>query len=382
MKVALLVPGFSAHERDWCIPALLDYVRVLAQRATVHVFTLRWPEQGRKYSVYGATVHALDGRKQLGVSVLGLWARALRAIASEQRRAPFDVLHAFWADEPGWVAALASRWLNIPAIISLAGGELVGLPDIGYGLQRLPGRTTLIRLALRRATRVTIGSEYLCALAHSQCNPRKLLRVPLGVDTARFSPLPVGGESSIAKRSGEGKRVRERSPGILSVASLHPVKNHALLLRAFRRVAAELAEVQLQLAGDGPLKYELVQLAEGLNVQFLGEVDHGALPEIYRRADVFVQTSRHEAQGMAVLEAAACGVPVVGTPVGVLPEIGLVVRDEREIADQLLALLRDAPRRRALGEAARKKVEAEYSLTSTVERFEQLYRVASRGGEK
>jgi hypothetical protein len=189
MKVALIVPGFSAHERDWCIPALLNYVRVLAQQAEVHVFTLRWPEHGRTYPVFGATVHALNGREHLGARAFGLWGRALRAITFQHRRTPFEVLHAFWADEPGWVAALASRWLKVRAILSLAGGELVGRREIGYGLQLLPGRRALIRAALRQAKYVTAGSDYLCTLARAYCDPRKLVRVPLGVDTAFFSPL-------------------------------------------------------------------------------------------------------------------------------------------------------------------------------------------------
>ena len=374
MKIALVVPGFSAHEQDWGIPALLDYVRALARQAEVHVFTLRWPEYERTYSVYGATVHALDGREHLGARAVSLWARALRAMTAEHRRAPFDVLHAFWADEPGWVAALASRRLKVRAIISLAGGELVGRRDLGYGLQLLPGRKMLIRFALHHTDHVTAGSKYLCALARPHCDPRKLVRVPLGVDTVRFSPLALGDVSSGAKGSGEGQGVREKSGIILNVASLSPVKNHVLLLRAFRHVSAERPEAHLQLAGDGPLKPELIRLAEGLKVEFLGEVNHGALPDVYRRAAVFAQTSWHEAQGMAVLEAAACGVPVVGTPVGILPEVGLVAGNEDELAQRLMGLLRDTPRRRALGEAARKKVEAEYSLASTMERFTTLYR--------
>src|SRR5436305_1637369 len=98
MKLAIIVPGFSANEQDWCIPALLDFVRVLAMQADVHVFTLRWPERAADYDVYHAHVHALGGTSRLGPRVLGLWSRALRAIAAEHRRAPFDVLHAFGVD--------------------------------------------------------------------------------------------------------------------------------------------------------------------------------------------------------------------------------------------------------------------------------------------
>src|SRR4051812_28560826 len=114
MKIGLVVPGFSEHERDWCIPALLDYVRVLAKRAEVHVFTLRWPEQRGTYPVFGATVHALYPGRRLGVRVLGFWERAVRAIAGEHKRGHFDVLHGFWVDEPGWVAAWAGQRLRVP----------------------------------------------------------------------------------------------------------------------------------------------------------------------------------------------------------------------------------------------------------------------------
>ncbi|MGH2522781.1 MAG: glycosyltransferase family 4 protein, partial [Anaerolineales bacterium] len=186
MKIGLVLPGFSADEQDWCIPALLNYVHTLAVRAEVHVFTLRWPERGGKYQVFGATVHALDGRKRMGVRVLNLWVRALRAMEAEHQRRPFDLLHAFWADEPGWLAAWAGARLDVPVVISLAGGELVGLRDIGYGLQLLRGRGPLIRWSLRRAARVTAGSNYLCKLARDHL-PRsqwsKITYAPLGVDT-------------------------------------------------------------------------------------------------------------------------------------------------------------------------------------------------------
>jgi glycosyltransferase involved in cell wall biosynthesis len=370
MKIALVVPGFSAHEKDWCIPALLNYVRALALQAEVHVFTLRWPERSGTYSVFGAKVHVLDGRKRLGVKVFSLWARALRLIAVEHRRAPFDVLHAFWADEPGWVAAWAGNRLNVPVIISLAGGELVGLRDIGYGLQLLPGRRFLVQWGLAHASRVTAGSNYLLGLARQslpQSHWAKLVRAPFGVDTDRFSPSRLTPHAS--RLTSHASRLTA-----INVGSLIPVKNQALLLCALARVPL----LSLRVVGVGALRNELQALASELKiaerVEFLGEVNHDDLPALYQTGDVFIQTSRHEAQGMAALEAAACGLPVVGTPVGVLPEIGMIARDEAELAQHLIELIADPPRWKTLGEAARAKVEADFSLGVAMKRFIDVYR--------
>jgi glycosyltransferase involved in cell wall biosynthesis len=363
MKIALIVPGFSANEKDWCIPALLNYVRALSPQAELHVFTLRWPERGGTYSVFGATVHALNGRKRLGMKVFSLWASALRAITAEHQRKPFDVLHAFWADEPGWVAAWAGNRLNIPVIISLAGGELIGLRDIGYGLQLLPGRRFLVQWGLAHASRFTAGSDYLLELARKslpQSQWAKLVRAPFGVDIDRFSASRVTHHASRLTA--------------LNVGSLIPVKNQAMLLRALARVPG----LCLQIAGEGVLRKGLQTLTSEMKiaerVEFLGEVNHADLPWLYQAANVFLQTSRHEAQGMAVLEAAAGGLPVVGTPVGVLPEIGVIARDEAELAQHLIELISDPPRWKTLGATARAKVEADFSLSVAMGRFMDVYR--------
>lgn len=361
MKVAIITPGFSAHEGDWCIPALRHYVSALARVADTHVFALRWPEREDTYSAFGATVHALNGYKRMGRRVLGLWQRALRALAAEHRRAPLDVIHAFWADEPGWIAMLAARWLQVRFVLSLAGGELVRLPELAYGLQLLPGRKWLVRLELRRAEAVTVGSSYLYNLAKAQCAPRRLVRLPLGVDTAFFSPAPPGGHSSHAKRI------------VLNVGSLYPVKGQATLVRAM----AQVPGAELQIIGEGPLEPELWALANELGlperVKLLGAVEHSSLPALYRAACVFVQASRHEAQGMALLEAAACGVPGIGTAVGVLPEIGRVAQTEAEMAQRLNELLADEAGWQRASQSARQCVEAGFSLTGAVEQFMNLY---------
>jgi len=365
MKIGLVVPGFSADEQDWCIPALLDHVRTLAAQAEVHIFTLRWPERGGAYSVYGATVHALDGRKHMGVRALALWGRAVSALAAEHQRGRFDVLHAFWLDEPGWVAAWAARRLGVRLVLSLAGGELSRLPDINYGLLLWPGRGQLVRAAARQAAVLTAGSRYYVDRAEAHFKSHGLNRTvylaPLGVDLARFAP---------PAQSAANQR-------IVNVGSLTAVKDQARLVRAFRRVAAAQPAADLVLAGEGALRPELQTLAAGLPVRFAGLVPHSHLPAWYADAALYAQTSRHEAQGLAVLEAAACGLPVVGTPVGVLPECGRAAAGESELAEALLELLGDGSKRLALAEAGLAVVRERFALDQTVARFVELYASSS-----
>ena len=135
MRIGLITPGFSASETDWCIPALLALVRELARHDEVEVFTLRYPHRRESYHVYGAAVHAFGGGLAAGVSRLALLGNAMASIVRRHRRRPFDVLHGLWADEPGFLAVAGGRLLGVPSVVSLMGGELVGLRDIGYGGQ-------------------------------------------------------------------------------------------------------------------------------------------------------------------------------------------------------------------------------------------------------
>ncbi|MBI2835017.1 MAG: glycosyltransferase family 4 protein [Acidobacteria bacterium] len=358
MKIGLIVPGFGAHDTDWCIPALTNFARSLTAGATVHVFAVRWPERLATYRVGDVTVHAVGGRKRLGLKVATLWARALGAIAAEHRRGPFSVLHAWWADEPAWIAVVASRVLRAPVVVSLAGGELAGLRDIGYGLQLLRARPTLVRCVTRAADRVTVGSRYLMTLAEERLGrsmTNRFVEAPLGVDTAMFCP---GRRSTV--------------PPVLNVGALAPVKDQA----AFLRVMAAVPHVRGEIVGDGPLAPTLRSLAASLNLEdrisFAGAVDHGSMPAVYQRAGILLQTSRHEAEGMAVLEAAACGIPAVGTAVGVLPEVGIAT-DVGHLAPVLSDLVRDTARHQLLGDEARARVERDFSLARCRDRFLNLY---------
>ena len=184
-----------------------------------------------------------------------------------------------------------------------------------------------------------------------------------------------------AKRSKpESKAV---GAALINVGSLVAVKGHALLLRAMRLVVAELPEARLRIVGDGvlegALRRQVAELGLTKQVSLDGAVAHELLANLYRGASLFVQTSLHEAEGMAVLEAAACGVPAVGTAVGVLPELGelgaavVTEPDERALADGMLALLRDPVRRAGMGQAARATIVEYYGVATCVARFADGY---------
>ena len=170
---------------------------------------------------------------------------------------------------------------------------------------------------------------------------------------------------------------------VITVARFHRVKDHATLLRAFATVAAARPDVDLLLAGDGPLRGTLEQQArlQGIQdrVRFLGV--RSDVPALLQAADVFAMTSLSEAASLTVLEAMASRLPVVLTAVGGNPEMvrdgidgRLVPRgDAAGAAAALLHLLDNPGVAAAMGAAGRTRVEERYRLSRTIENYGRLY---------
>jgi len=372
LRIGLIVPGFSAEEADWCIPALRDLVRELARRHEVHVFALRYPHRRGSYRVDGAMVHAFGGALARRGARARLLTRAFAHIRAEHRRRPLDLLHAFWADEPGLLAVTAGRVMGVPSLVSLMGGELVGVPELDYGGQLNLVNRTMTRHVLRRAGHVTAGSEYLCRLAASRFGHSGVARLPLGVDTRRFHPNLGAREGLILEGAG---------PKLLSVGSLVPVKDQETLLKALARVVPRFPAVRLHLVGAGPLRGPLERQAADLGISgevtFHGSVPHDRLPAYYRAADLCILSSRHESQGMVVLEAAACGRATVGTAVGILPELAppapVPVGDARRLAEAMATLLEDPAAVHLSGRLALERVSEGYTLDRSIAALCSLY---------
>ena len=361
LNVLWIVPGFSSSEQDWCIPALLDLARAMAGRCRLTIVSMRYPYRCGVYCVGGATVRSIGGAHRGPWHTPGIWRDACRAV----KGLGCDVLHAFWAYEPGMIAACFSS--RVPVVISLAGGEIADLPDIRYGLEGRLRTRIPVHWALSRARVVTAGSPFLVRLAGDRLPLRTVEHLPLGVDLQRW---PI-------------RRRDVEPPVIINVGSLEPVKGQAMLLEAFAEVLRGLPSARLFIAGAGPQRFRLEKRAADLRlssrVRFLGMVPHHEMARLYEGSSLFVQASRHEAQGMALLEAAACGLPIVGTAVGALTNLApgaaasVPVGDVQQLSAAITRILSRSDEAAALGLRARKMIEEVYAIDAVADRFLRLY---------
>jgi glycosyltransferase involved in cell wall biosynthesis len=360
MKLALVVPGGVDRSGEHrVIPALLALIARLAARNELHVYALAQEANAGEWLLLGAKVHNI-GRGRT------LW-RAIRAIRAEHRRSPFNVIQSLWSGSPGFVAMVAGRLLSVPSIIHVAGGELVALPDIGYGgRQSWVGRLREA-LQLRAAGAVTAASQPI--LAQLRAMGITAQRVPLGVDIGIWSPRSPRRRQATAAR-------------LIHVASLNRVKDQATLLRALSMLAQAGVSFELDVIGDDTLQGEVQHQAAALGlaerVSFHGFLTQRQLRPLMDQADLLLMSSRHEAGPVALLEAAVAGVPAVGTHVGHFVEwvpeaaITVPVGDAQALATAIERILSDEELRLRLASAAQRRALAE-DADHTAREFEALH---------
>jgi glycosyltransferase involved in cell wall biosynthesis len=236
-------------------------------------------------------------------------------------------------------------------------------------------RVLIRRLALRRSL-VIVPSRTLFRLATGTWRlPTAQVRyIPNGIDlraVAAARPMPLPGEG----------------PVVGTVAALRPEKNLGRLLHAFRIVAAAVP-ARLAIVGAGPERPGLEALAAALG---LGErvifTGHSASPAgYYRSFDVFALSSDTEQMPLSVIEAMAAGLPVAATDVGDVREMlatqnapFVVPPDPAALAEALLALLRNAPARTAIGAANRARAAAAFDQEAMFAAYAGLFDTAIGG---
>jgi len=205
----------------------------------------------------------------------------------------------------------------------------------------------------------------------------KIVTIYNGIDLKQFYPH----QKNIRILEELGLDEKDKIVGM--VANFSSVKDHKTLFKAIAEVKKTFPQVKCLLIGDGPLREELKVKSEELkvksNIIFLGRRDD--IPELLSIMDVFILTSLSEGFPNVVLEAMACGLPVVATNTGGIPEAvideksGVLVkpRDYQAIADTVVRLLENCGITKDMGKRGREIAENKFKFERMLAEYENLY---------
>ncbi len=317
--------------------------------------------------------------------------RAAARFAATAGRRRFDVVHLHESD--GVLVALA---LRLARLLGRPAGRprLVATLQVSYRRERLSVRPLRVdgRLLARptgaervfawlRAPLLALAGRITARLADAVVAPSRATAEELRQDygCAVTAVIPNGIRPAAPQAHAPDSR-----PVVLYAGRLRTRKAVAVLIEAFARLERPPA-ARLVIAGDGEQRpaLEAQAAAAGLAeaVEFAGAVPHHAMAALYRRADVFCLPSLYEGFPLAILEAMAAGLPVIASRVAGNPEAvehgasGLLVEpeDAAGLAAALGELLADPDRRRQMGEAARLRVEREFSIERVSAAYRRLW---------
>ncbi|MEW6406656.1 MAG: glycosyltransferase family 4 protein [Chloroflexota bacterium] len=325
----------------------------------VTVLTVRYgdlPRQTKQDGLQIMRIKALRSRLDRSSAleqIVFLLASSFHTLALLRKWRP-DVIVAFFGVPSGAAAWCANLLTGIPYLISLRGGDVPGFRPYDFALyHKLVA--PFLRWIWRRSSGLVANSRGLKNLAEAFDSSVPIKIIPNGVDLHRYAP---------------GSRDWQ-PPRMLFVGRLVYQKGVDLLFEALQDLKSHPWE--LSLVGDGPERAALQKLArkQGISerVHFRGWLDGEAVLDQFRQANLFVFPSRHEGMPNAILEAMACGLPVIASHIAGNEELvmdgenGLLVppEDSNALRNALGELLEDSTRRKQMGAASRQRVEANYS---------------------
>jgi glycosyltransferase involved in cell wall biosynthesis len=354
-------PVYYLEDRDSWRQRLTEHATVLAASPLRYARTLYFALRHRDLSA-GYATSTTWGCFRSAVQVAAAVVR-LRRAGSEPAH-----LHAHFAHDPALVAMLVQRLTDVLYSFTAHARDLVQIPAANLDA-RAAEATALITCCEANATYIS------AALPAGLAAPVKVIHH--GVELHQFSPQPLRPVVLVAK--------------LVSVGRLVEKKGFADLLKAIKGLKASGLRITCQVYGDGPLREPLTELRDFLDlsdeVNFAGEEGRGTIVKALNDADIFVLTPIVTEDGdrdgipNVLVEAMACGLPVVTTSAGGIGELvshgvnGLVTApgDIADIESQISLLLDRPQLRHDLGAAARRTVEADYDVDAAAEQLEQIF---------
>lgn len=295
--------------------------------------------------------------------------KKFRRLCTLLRGDSVHVLHTYGPVILDFIAVLAARLTGVKSVVT----RPVMVSDLKNG----PAVKGVLRLldhfTLHEADRVVAISEYgLKRFSVDGCSASHLICIHNGVDLDRFNP-EVGPSQEVRNWKGNAFTI-----GMF--AQMTAAKRHDLLIRALAKAVQEGRNWRVVLAGDGPLRNRLEDLVKRHGIRdrvlFLGFIQD--TPQAYGACDVIALPSDREGCPTTILEAMACGKPVVASDTGgvreLLNDVGITIKGNTvEDLFSALARLEDDKLRQTMGLAGRRLATDKFGIDIMIRRYEELY---------
>jgi phosphatidyl-myo-inositol dimannoside synthase len=341
----------------------------------VHRFHYLWPERAQTVCYQGGALVNLRRSPANVAKLPALVGAELAAVRRRLGRSGYDAVHAHWALPQGLVGVLAAG-RRVPVVVTVHGGDV-------FALDQRPLRAAK-RWAFRRAAAVTVNSSATERAVLALATPRRLDRIPMGIEIDPAVDAAVVERVRREHRRGEG-------PLLALVGRVVAEKGVFDLLAAVDRLRSELPDLRAVVVGEGQdraaAEQRCLDLGLGDHVRFVGWVEPEEVPAWLGAADIVVAPSRRaadgwtEGQGLAIVEAMAARRPVVATDTGGIGDVvvddvtGVLVPEGRpdRIAAAILDLVRNRARTERLAEAGRAVAMARFSADASADAFADVF---------
>jgi glycosyltransferase involved in cell wall biosynthesis len=367
-KIAVIVPGgIDKPDSGFNLAPLSNLINQLSLTNDIHVYSLvRLINDNEPFQCGNAKVKFLHARHNDSF-LRKLWL-LFTHVRQGMKMYQYDLLHGLWGMPTGFAAVVMGKIYKTKSIVSLMGAETANIPTIDYGNMQYAVQRSITLWTCRHADILIVLTEYQKQqLKYLGVLRTDIHKIPIGVDKNFFNCHVKNSMTTPLK--------------LLAVGNLNKVKNQSVLLKSFKKIFTEI-NAELDIVGPDYLNGELQLLASELelygNIRFHGMINHNKMKQFYENADILLHTSLHEAQGIVVAEAAATGVVICGTNVGLISDfypdksVAVEIGDADALATEVLKLIKDTKRLSSMRLNAYQWAK-EHDLDWTVNRITAIY---------
>ena len=404
MKVCILTHGYPRFPDDITAPFIESIAETLQQHegvdvtvltpdtpqfarsatdSTVNLQTYRYffPRHLQRLGYSNTLVNDCALKKYVYLLAPFLFISGILHLFWLSRKHKFDVIHAHWLLPNGFISAVVNRLLKIPFVITLHGS------DIFVSKQNFIFKN-MAKWTLKHAAMVTsVTPSFLPELAALGVLQEKRCLIPNGV-TPEVFPFPPHNQLATLR---EKLSIPEDHLVLFALGRIVLKKGFEYLIAALPQIREKVTQVTLVLGGDGSDLARLKKLAQEKEVsdiiRFPGTINRADVPTYFHLCDLFVLPAVFDPKGnvdgcpIVILEAMACGKPVVSSDISGIPivvkdgETGILV-DEKNVdalATAIISLLENPAKREQLGRAGQQRIQQELTWTKTIEQFISIY---------